>query len=194
MKNCYGGKDPEWEKAAEAVRRGDMQGALFIFRKIARDGYWAAYLEIGNIYEIGGDGVERNLDEAVAWYWKSIEHMDEPKAHLALARVYMRRKVSDEELRLAHYHLSLLPDEPGALFGLGMLYDFGWGVDQDRRLAIEYYQKALNQGHVMAMRRYSILMIKSGRLLKGISAWLRSTIELTKILSTNPGDSRIRIA
>jgi TPR repeat protein len=187
-------KNPEWEKAVTAFRSGDLQGALFVFNKIAKRGSPAAYVEIGNIYEIGGEGVEQDLDESICWYNKSVDYMDEPMAHLALGRIYLSRNKSIEELEKARFHLQAAGDEPGALFGLGLVYDRGLGVVKDQKLAMEFYNRARNLGHAMAFKRVAELTIQSGRYIEGFCLWAKSAWLIFRILLKSPDDRRIKLA
>ncbi|MBR0256713.1 MAG: SEL1-like repeat protein, partial [Synergistaceae bacterium] len=47
-----------------------------------------------------------------------------------------------------------------AQYNLGMMYEFGDGVKQNRNKAIELYRKAARQGHEMAKQRLKKLGAK----------------------------------
>lgn len=185
--------DHEWQQAVKAVETGDLEGALFVFRKIART-CPAALPEIGNIYELGGRDVERNDDEALRWYERSIEKTNDSRAHLAIGRICLKRKRSRDELERAIYHFSLLDDEPGALFALGMIYEQGLGTAVDWDEALTYYERSVDLGHIMAKKRCAVLEIKKGKLVKGLLNWWKASLEIFKTLNHNPEDTRLRVA
>ena len=85
--------DERWIDAVNLYRKGDKSGALFRFKKLAKEGCAAALVEVGNIYERGGGGVSGNISEAETWYLRSVEVLDDPKAHLALGRIYLDSSV-----------------------------------------------------------------------------------------------------
>ncbi|WP_317930585.1 tetratricopeptide repeat protein [Halioxenophilus sp. WMMB6] len=168
--------DGRWIDAVDLYRKGDKTGALFRFKKLAQEGCAAALVEIGNIYERGGGGVSSDVFEAEVWYLRSVEVLDDPKAHLALGRIYLDFSGFSQRFDKAHYHLSLLEDssEMGAFYGLGLIYEKGLGVREDVEKALAFYQKAMTLGHIGALRNAARLLFKiqPGTALK---LWLRYT-------------------
>jgi len=175
-------------------RSGDRVGSLFIFQRLAKEGCSPALVEIGNIYEQGGGGVEKDIATAIKWYQRSVEVIDDPKAHLGLGRLYLQYGKTDGDYSNALYHLSLLEntEEMGAFFGLGIIHELGLGIARDTNAAIRYYQRACELGHVLAEKNLSRIMIKSGHFL-GIIAWLKSCWKIARIVFKNPNDRRLSL-
>ncbi|WP_198411177.1 tetratricopeptide repeat protein [Marinimicrobium alkaliphilum] len=171
---------------------GDFSGALFIFKRLAKEGCSTALVEVGNIYELGGGGIEKDVDKAIQWYNYSIESLDDPKAHLCLARAYLQRGKTDDDYRRAYEHLSLLEDseEMGAFYGLGLMYAHGIWVPKDVSTAMKYYRKAYGLGHLMAFRNFAFLTMKFNPIKGGI-LWLKSCLKITRVASKNPYDPRL---
>lgn len=154
--------DERWIDAVNLYRKGDKSGALFRFKKLAKEGCAAALVEVGNIYERGGGGVSGNISEAETWYLRSVEVLDDPKAHLALGRIYLDSSVFLDRFEKAHYHLSLLKDssEMGAFYGLGLIYEKGLGVQEDVEKSLTFYEAAIKLGHIGALRNSARLLFK----------------------------------
>lgn len=182
--------DEKWTEAVELFRKGDKSGALFRFKRLAYEGCSPALVEIGNIYEIGGGGIEKDIDKARQWYINSVETIDDPRAHLALGRIYYRTT----DYRSAFYHLSILENrrDPGAMFGLALLYDFGLGVNQDHNKAAKYYRIASDKGHILALKNLSIIKMKKS-FPSGVFLWVKACLKIWKTGLRNPYDRRLGI-
>lgn len=164
-KNGLMQKDLEWDKAVSAFREGDKAGALFIFKKMAHQGRAEACAEIGNIYELGGHGVDQDYALAREWYEKAIQRTDDPLAYLALGYMYFTGRGVSENLGTAYYYFSQLEHDanPNALFALGYMNEFGFGVPMNKNAALNFYQSAIDNGHIYAYTRYGLLSIKLRR-------------------------------
>ena len=191
--------EDQWDLAGSTFLRGDLAGALFLFKKLANEGCAPALAEIGNIYELGGGGIERDINRAIIWYQRSIDTIVSPKAHLALGRLYLQSKEKCDYAR-AHYHFSLLTDQRqmGALYGLGLMYDQGLGVERSEDKALEYFQVAAELGHVMAQANISKILLKSGAF-KGLRSWLKVRYVVWKLIkedssAIDPGHPRLGIS
>jgi TPR repeat protein len=143
---------PRWDSGLESVVSGDGNGAIFIYKSLANDGCATALSQIGRIYEHGLAGVKKDFGEAIQWYKRSIETIDDLLSHLSLARIYFQDPSLDPTRELLHYHLNLLANNEvmGGYFGLGLAYTFGIGVDENEELADEWFAKAEASGHVGA--------------------------------------------
>jgi len=186
--------DEPWKKAISVFRDGDKAGALFLLKRLANEGCAPALVEIGNIYEQGGGGVEQDFEKAIKWYLRSVEVLDDPKAHLGLGRIYLLHADSEKDYVNAYYHFSLLVDEGemGALYALGHLFEFGLGVSKDEKKAIDFYQSASDLGHILAKRNIARILMKSS-FIKGFMVWLEACYLIFKIGLRNPNDQRLSI-
>jgi len=146
-----------WDQAEKLFYVDDLAGALSVFKELAEDGCLLAYPEIANIYELGGSNIHKDLEEAKKWYLRSIdENCNIPEVFFSLARIYITIGSSKKELIEARKYLHLLVDEfnhMSALYGLGIIYENGLGVDVDIEKAKNYYEESANQGHVSALRK-----------------------------------------
>ena len=186
--------DEPWENAVGVFRKGDKAGALFLFKRLANEGCAPALVEIGNIYEQGGGGVEQDFDEAIKWYLRAVEVLDDPQAHMGLGRIYLLHAGSEKDYANAYYHFSLLVDEGemGALYALGHLFEFGLGVPKDEQKAIDFYQGASDLGHILSQRNLARILMKSS-FAKGVSVWLKACYLIFKIGLKNRSDKRLSI-
>jgi TPR repeat protein len=139
-----------WEAGIDSIMSGDGDGAIFIYRSLANDGCATALSQIGRIYEHGLAGIEQDFSEAIKWYKHSVETIDDVQSHLSLARIYLQDTNLDATRQLSLYHLTLLAENEvmGGYFGLGLLYDFGIGVEKNEELAEQWFAKAEGLGHV----------------------------------------------
>ncbi len=188
------GSEIRWKNAIYAFRDGDYAGALFLFKKLAQEGSLPALVEVGNIYELGGNGVDQDYIEAKKWYERSVNEIDDSKAYLALGRLYYAGHGVEQDFNKAFFYFSKLENEPGALYILGRMYEYGEGTNKDLKLALSYYKKASELGHALALKDYGLLTIKQGRYLKGFFTWMKACIIIFKIVLLNPDDRRLKVA
>lgn len=183
-----------WSRAEEAFESGDLAGALFMFKKIYQEGYPEALVEIGNIYEQGGGGVEKDIDEAIKFYKKSIVACDDPLAHMAFGRLLLRiaKKQADFEIARAHFQKCVLQDEVGAIFGMGLIYDKGLGVEVDKEKAISFYNTASEKGHITAEAYKNRIVFERNRF-KGLVPLVLSLFKVIGVSIKNPTDKRLGI-
>ena len=141
-----------WEAGLGSLASGDGDSAVFIYKALANDGCATALSQIGRIYEHGFAGIEQDFGEAIEWYKHSVETIDDLLSHLSLARIYLQDTSLDPTRQLALYHLNLLAENEimGGYFGLGLMYDFGIGVEQDKETAEQWFSKAEALGHIGA--------------------------------------------
>ncbi len=188
--------DHRWQKAASVYESGDVKGALYLFKRLAYDGCAPALIAVGSIYEHGYDEAPKNFDQAIQWYSYAIDVIDDVKAHLALGRSYLSRASSASDYEQARYHFIRLIEEKnhrGALYGLGLLYEFGLGVEQSYDYAVRYYQSAVEQGHILALRNMARIAFRRKRYLKGCWLWLRASIKIIRVGGKDLGDPRLSI-
>ncbi len=187
--------DEKWVQAVSVFNDGDVEGALFLFKRLADEGCAPALTEIGNIYEHGW-GVQRDLDKAIEWYTCAVDLIDDLNAHLGLGRSYFARRLSIADYERARYHFIRLIEEKnhrGALYGLGILYEFGLGVEQSYDYAERYYQLAVEQGHLLALRNMARIAFRRKRYLRGCWLWLRASIKIIRVGGKDLGDPRLGI-
>ncbi len=57
-----------WDKAQQAAESGDMPGLLFVWQALADKGVWQIYARIGWLYELGANGIQKDVEKALYWY------------------------------------------------------------------------------------------------------------------------------
>jgi len=197
MKNIQSEKfDPEWSRAVQTFKNGDFAGALYLFKKLEKAGSLDAIAEIGNIYELGGGGVEQDFLEAKKWHTKALNYANDPMACLALGRLYYFGNGVEQNYEKSFSYFNRLKEQnmPGALYALGRMYEKGEGTNQDLDVAQQYYEKAIQLGHAVAQRDIGLVHIKKGSILLGIIKWCIGSINIFKIAYRDPEDKRLFIA
>ncbi len=184
----------DWQKAVDSFNQGDLIGALYVFKKISRTRP-TALVEIGNIYELGGGGVEQNFVEACKWYEKSVEELNDPKAHMGLGRLYFYGHGVHRNYDKALYHFGLLASEGerGALYALGLMSQYGLGIEINNSCAANYYRRAADLGHLLALRQLALLNFKQGHYISGAISWIKSSFMIFKAVMKDEEDPRVRI-
>ncbi len=120
----------------------------------AEQEYPEAMFNLGHSYHLG-EGVEKNLDEAIYWYSKASDLGDEgAKNNLALA-LEEKNGNSDETLTLLRKSADA-GDEVGQ-YNLGTRYEAGNGVTQDYGMAFALYKKSADKGYAPSQRRLGIM-------------------------------------
>ena len=138
----------------------------------ARQGNIDAQFEVGSMY-YRGDDVQQDYLLAAEWYQKAADQGDD-NAQRLLARMYRdgvgvnKDNAKAEKLFKQAFdtYKGLVDngDDNGSL-GLGFIYEFGDGVEKNDGIAIEWYEKALQQGNFQAKVRLD-KMKEEGRYIK----------------------------
>jgi TPR repeat protein len=141
-----------WNAAGDLHDSGDVAGAVFQLKRLADEGFSPALAELGNKYEFGGGGIDADWVEAVRWYRKSIEAIDDVRSHIGLARIYLQSAELDLDSSLSFYHLKVLADTDimAGWFGLGLAYQHGIGTGVDLDAAETCFRRAVDKGHLLA--------------------------------------------
>lgn len=141
-----GGADPCAE-ADSAYGRGDYVTASRLLAPLAGGGNADAQYRLGTLYD-NGEGVLRNIAEAVTWYRRAAE-----QGHAcAQCRVgrhhHLGEGVQQDPAEAAKwYRLSAEQGDPDAQHGLGYLCSQGLGVPRDPVEAVKWFRLAAEHGH-----------------------------------------------
>jgi hypothetical protein len=145
-------------------------GIAFVVIALASVGSWAwlskppttakAQYELGKKYYYG-NGVKKDVAEAVRWYRKAADQGD-ATAQSALGDAYMEGNgvQSDWPEAVKWFRKAADQGDAKAQYDLGLLYRTGTGVQQDDAQAIVWYQKAAAQGYEDAKEPLSRLLAK----------------------------------
>jgi TPR repeat protein len=182
-----------WKLSEQRFEAGDLKGALELLQSIAADGYLEAYVEIGNLYELGKGGVARDIAQAETWYRKAVESMDDPYGHIGLGRLYFSGNGVPQDFRKALDHLlkAEATQYPQALVMLGLMYQCGWGTAVDLERARSLYVAAANQQFVLAMLYLRNLEFRRRRYIAAIRWQLKVFATTFPLALKNPNDPRL---
>jgi len=128
---------------------------------------------LGYCYQYG-IGVEKNINEAVAWYRKAAD-AGNVDAMLNIGSRYMNGIDVRKDMReaLAWYRKAADAGNVDAIVNLGVCYHEGTGVKQNIDKAIKYYQKANELGNSDAMLNLGICHLNGTGVEKNIKTALR---------------------
>lgn len=140
----------EFDEGVRLYKAGQQAAAAKQFLRAAELGHPRAQLQIGYQYNYG-EGVPASAPQAVQWYAKAAAQGD-ATAQANLGDMYEHGTGTREDWVEAArwYAKSAAQDNAGGLFRLGRAYQFGIGVPQNRKAAIEAFQKASFLGHAQA--------------------------------------------
>ena len=188
-----GGMKERWKLSEQRFEAGDLKGALELLQSIAADGYAEAYVEIGNLYELGGGGVACDIAQAETWYRKAIESIDDPYGHIGLGRLHFSGNGVPQDFGKALDHLLKAESTqyPQALTMLGLMYQFGWGTTVDLERAQSLYVAAANQQFVLAMLYLRNLEFRRHRYIAALRWQLKTFATTIPIALKNPNDPRL---
>lgn len=143
----------EWCYEYERLEHG-IQGNIEWFRTYAIQGIPDAQYNVGWCYE-NGEGVEKNIDEAVRWYLMAAEK-ENIDAQVRLGFIYSNKGffTHDKKDYLEAAKWFILAAEQGNIDAqreIGEMYYKGEGVGKDYSKAIIWFRKAADQGDARAM-------------------------------------------
>jgi len=104
-----------------------------------------------------GNGVEKDLKEAVRWLTKAAEAGDAFSA-CYLGTLYDSKdgQLNDDAIAVKWYRIAAEKGEIDSMRNLAMCYNEGKGVPENREKAFEWYRKAAEAGEVKSMRSLGI--------------------------------------
>lgn len=184
---------PLWEKAHEAASKGDMAGVLFLWKALAEKGVWQLLARIGEAYERGGSGVERNVEQALFWYRRAVYECDDPIGHLGLGRAYYTGAGLQQDFgeALNHFRKAHSLGLPEAAICLGLMFLRGHGVVRDLDQAESYFRSAADRSYFVAFYLLASIAFRRGNLIKAIKLFIQGWSLARRILKTEPSDSRL---
>lgn len=186
--------DDKWHKAIAACEGGDLNSAVFLYRSLVEDGELCALAEIARLYEMGSNDIKQDVEEAASWYRRAVYEVDDPKAHLGLARLQFNKALDHDvpwESFQRHAHAALAKGEPEAALLLGLALDNGRFGSKDAVKAKSYYQVAADAGFLLARKRLAVLKLFSGHVLSGLFDLLRVTREIFAVAVKDPDDRHL---
>lgn len=129
------------------MRDVDLNKALAIYRRLAKEGNSEAMNELGKMY-LNGDGIKKNYDIAFSLFSKAAK-ANYLKAICNLAFMYQKgigQKI-DFRKALQLYRKAAISGSAQGYYGAGYLLYKGLGVEQSYSEAIKYLEKGAQMKH-----------------------------------------------
>ena len=121
------------------------------YKKAAERGDVRAQWNLANCYYLG-NGVARNLEQAVYWYQKAAEqNMDMAQNDLGICYYFGYGTSVDYKRAFGWFVKAAESGFAAAQYNLGVCYHNGDGVNQDVMQAIYWYRKAAEQNYEPAL-------------------------------------------
>lgn len=149
----------DFAQGVKAYEAGDYRSAYEAWLPLAEKGDVAAMRNIGHLYR-WGQGVDKNIEEAVRWYRKAAES-GFSRAQANLAAIYLQ---GDEGVAVnyeeAHkwFAAAAIQGLAVAQYNLGLMYELGLGVEKSEPRALGWYNIAAKAGQQEAIDRLSQLV------------------------------------
>lgn len=136
-----------YEEALQLVREAKYGMAMAEFLPLARDGHAPSQFSVGLMYHLGR-GVQPDLAIAYDWYKKAA--MQENGAAMNnIGMMYLNGEYVARHRDVAFKLFEKAAETHAqAKDNLAQCYENGWGVKQDIPMAIDYYQRAGDQGYI----------------------------------------------
>ena len=149
-------------------------------KKAAEQGDAQAQCNLGVCYHFG-NGVEKNLSEAVKWWRKAAEQGD-AQAQYNLGVCYALGDGVEKNPTEAVKWCRKAAEQGNAQaqYNLGFCYDFGNGVEKNLSEAVKWYRKAAEQGLASAQYNLGVCYTKGNGVEKNLSEavkWYRKAAE-----------------
>jgi len=186
--------DRRWKLMVKAFYKGDRVGVLYQLRKMANENVPAAFAELGNIYEMGGHGLEQDFKKAKYWYNRAIDEADDIEGYIGMARLYYYGKGMQVNYKkaLEYYSIAEEINEPVAFFAIGRMYRLGQGVEKNVSTAKEYYRRGVHFGSVQSLRALGEIELESGNKILGLYYRILAVVKAIPIFIRNRHDPRLR--
>lgn len=149
----------------------DIKIALQWLQKSAEAKFAPAYTELGNIYNFGSYGIEKDQKKSFEYYEKGAE-LGENKSKAALADFYIEGKLVEKDLDKARslyqeafsnlQEKAVIENDVSAQFWLGTIYSDGLpilNINIDYNQAAEWFQKAAKNNFDYAKNNLGIMYL-----------------------------------
>lgn len=175
-------KTPFKQKPVEEIPDSKM---ISSYKAQAELGDAASQFKFGKCIE---DGLVTNATDpltpsSTAQYWyEKAALQNHPEAMTALGSIYRQKKDFNKAM-LWFKKAAELGFAP-AQTKVGVLYDFGYGVERNQKLAAEWYLKAAEKNHTQAMYNLASMYLKGEGVEKNVEqalAWLEKAAALDEV-------------
>ncbi len=136
-----------FEEATKETKAKNYTKAIKLYKSSMNDGNPKASFYLGMFYFMGM-GVDKDAEKAISLWHKSAE-LGYVEAQNTLGLMY-RDQFKDYSKAIKFFEQGSKQGNPKSEFLLGHMYEKGMGVKQDYLKASELYQKAADQGYLLA--------------------------------------------
>lgn len=160
-----------WYK--RAVEAGDTSGEAYWGLGVLSNNEWDTFRNykqsaeagcslgmygLGNCY-LNGEGTNPNENKGVYWLRKAANAGD-ISAIKDLGWYYREHEQYDQAFQ--YFNMGAERDDADCLLGLGLLYDWGQGVTEDKAKAEKWYKKAGEKGSAAGAQNYASRLYQNG--------------------------------
>ena len=131
----------------------DAQKAMDYMQQAADMGYPYAQYKVGYYHYYGL--IEQDIKKGMEWFNKSYER-GYPYAALMLGNYYLYNHGGEKEYDKAFEYYKFAEERNCMNEGLGICYEFGFGVEENNTEAIKYYNLAAEKDNVAAKYRLGL--------------------------------------
>jgi len=183
-----------WKEASQALKFGERDRAIALFKQLAELGDWRAAAALGFIFESQGPEDRNCYVHAAHWYSNALAKEERPEPHLGLARYYCYGLGGRKDYLKALEHLENASAQRNPEAALMLATLLAAGVDHippDIPRAKQYYEIARNAGYPLAMSRLSKIAFSEGRWITGIRLGIQGFILLVKLRLKDGNDPKL---
>lgn len=152
-------------KTFDEVRQSYLDGelnsaeAFDLFLRVAEMGNAEAMTTVAFMYSVG-DGVEKDMYEAMYWYRRAAElEFSDAMCNLGFLHIYGHGIPEDYPKGLQWIKKAVALKNSQAMCILAECYMNGWGIEENHKTAFEYFEQAANLGNQGAMMILGIMTL-----------------------------------
>lgn len=151
------------QRAIDAYNEGDYAAAMAVWEPLANQGNRDAQFAMGVLY-YEGHGVNKNLDEALAWFRKAADS-EHPTAMFNLGVAYWEGRGLSQSFAQAvdWWERAAESGDVASQYNLGLAYYLGKGAQKDLDQARNWLTQAAEKGHADAQRVLGIIDEKAAK-------------------------------
>ena len=145
------------QRAIDAYNEGDYAAAMAVWEPLANQGNRDAQFAMGVLY-YEGHGVNKNLDEALAWFRKAADS-EHPTAMFNLGVAYWEGRGLSQNYAQAvdWWERAAESGDVASQYNLGLAYYRGRGAQKDLDQARNWLTQAAEKGHADAQHVLGII-------------------------------------
>lgn len=143
------------------------------YKQSAEAGYSSGMYGLGNCY-LNGEGTNPNENKGVYWLRKAA-NAGCISAIKDLGWYYREHEQYDQAFQ--YFNMGAETDDADCMLGLGLLYDWGQGVTEDKAKAEKWYKKAGEKGSAAGAQNYASRLYQNGNYGEAFK-WVIKALEL----------------